>query len=597
MFPLLFIFPGLLLIFSRKPRIADVVFVSLAFWVFSYWITGFLSVKLSVLFPSLSVLFLAAFIILLVKKGLPSPVRFSGQDLGAFGLFLTAVTLRIVPALNRITGSAGDMTQHNDMTRVILAHDGFSRTYEPLLPFSNFGEYPPGFHTLSAILCQNSGLPFYRATQWMSVVPYAMLHLALYCLLRRYFGKVRSMAISLIVLLLSHYPQFLNQWGSSTTALSAAFLFYGFYLLADLAEAEKPSWAGHAAAALTLSAGLLTHLMPPVGFAFYFSVWFLTRFWKRKNAGLKGLENMAPALVISMILILPFILNFNFGVFASSKTVLSAGHEFSAARITDLISFSNPVLKFFGDASALFVFLLGPSVSVLVLIGLLWGRDRAAKAGFLAFGLTFLALYACFRFRVIFFSHLFQVERIHYFLLIPSAVLIGQAVTKKFFTLAAVFLLILGGLESKKGDFKSHYTIFKENRKTLPFLGRDMAFGSYWAYAFDRVNAGVAQADIDAFKWIDENADENAVFRVNYADGGHLIPSFTGRRITDPHGMNVWHGAELAAWNEAHPPTHLYIGANPSPAYPVALTQEAALRMKGVKLLHESGGAAVFKLP
>lgn len=607
MFPLLFIFPGLFLIFSRKPctegfldplkGFSVVLFTSLAFWIFSYWITGILPVKLSVFFPFLSVVFLVAFIILLIKKGLPRPVKFSGQDLGAFGLFLTGALLRIAPALNRITGSVGDMTQHNDMTRIILAHDGFSKTYEPFLPFSNFGEYPLGFHTLSAILCQNSGLPFYRATQWMSAVPYALLHLAIYCILRRYFGKVRSMSISLIVLLLSHYPQFLNQWGSSTTALSAAFLFYGFYLLAELAETDHPVWTDQAAAALVLSAGFLSHLMPPVGFAFYFPAWFLTRFWKRKNAGLKGLENMVPALAVSMILILPFILNFNFWVFASSKAAISSGHENSAARITDLIPFSNPILKFFGDAAALFAFLLGPAVSVLILIGLVCGRDRAAKTQFLAFGLAFLALYACFRFRVVSFSHLFQVERIHYFLLIPGSILIGHAVTKKIFALTAVFLLIVGGMESKNRDFKSHYAQFKKDRKTLPFLGRDMAFGSYLAYAFDRTNAGVTQADMEAFKWIKENVDENAVFRVNYAEGGHLIPSFTGRKITDPHGMDVWHGAELAAWQETHPPTHLFIGANSSPAYPATLTQEETLRTKGVKLLHESGGSAVFKLP
>lgn len=600
MFPFLFIFPGLLLIFTREPwtegsedplkGFSGVVFTSLAFWVFSYWLTGIFHVRLSVLFPSLSVVFLAAFIVLLIKKGLPRPVRFSGRDLGAFGLFLTGILLRAAPALNRITGSVGDMTQHNDMTRVILAHDGFSKTYEPFFPFSNFGEYPPGFHTLSAILCQNSGLPFYRATQWMSVVPYALLHLALYCILRGTFGKVRSMALSLAVLLLSHYPQFLNQWGSSTTALSAAFLFYGFYLLSKLARAGMPARTDQAATGLVLSAGLLSHLVPPIGFIFYFLISFALRFRGQKVAALRALKNMAPALLAAAVLILPFLFNFDFTVLESSKAVLSMGHESSAARITGLIPFSNPILKFAGDAAALFVFLLGPFVSVLVLAGLALSKDRAVKTEFIAFGLMFLALYACFRFHAFPSSHLFQVERIHYFLLIPAAVLIGQAVTKKAFALSAVILLMAGGWESKKRDFKSHYTLFKEDRKIPPFLARDLAFGSYWAYAFDRTNAGVTQADLDAFLWIEENTPGDAVFKVNYADGGHLIPSFTGRAIQDPHGMDIWHGAELSAWNEAHPPTHLYLGADPNPAYPAACAREG-------ELLYASGGAAVYKLP
>jgi len=523
-----------------------------------------------------------------IKRGRPAFKKPSNQDLAAFGIFVLTALLRAVPALNRITGSVGDMTQHNDMTQIILMNDGFSKTYAPFYDFAHFGEYPLGFHTLSAILSQNTGLPFYRATQWISVLSFCLLHLGLYSFLRRKWSSVRAMSVSAIVLLLAHYPQFLNQWGSAPTALSTAFLFYAFYLLAQISENPAPSWPEKVTAGFVLAAGLLCHLIPPVGFAVYFPIWLIVHRHLGKEPLLPALKNLIPVFILGFILVLPFLMNFNFDVFDASKTSISSGHENSVARITDLVSLSNPAAKFLGDAAALFVFLIGPSLSAVALLFLLLSRDRAAKIEFLSFGAVFLVLYACFRFRWMPAYHLFQAERIHYFLLLPLAILIGNEL-KPFAAVILAGLWAAGGLESVKRNFESHYAAFRKDGRLLQFILRDASFGSYWAFACDRVNAGVTPEDLEAFKWIRENIDENAVFLVNYADAGHLIPSFTGRRITDPHGMDMWHGEELKNWNDTRPATHIYVGKNPSPAYPVAWT-------RGDKLLHNYGGASVYLL-
>ncbi len=611
----LFLFPGLLFIFRKESfffdpedflkTLASVVFISLSFWVFSYWITALIPIRLSLFFLTANAAFIALFILLRYKLGLPETDWTVRDTALPLGIFLVSVCLRLVPAFNRITGSVGDMTQHNDMIRIILFHDGFSKTYAPLLPFSNFGEYPPGFHTLSALLTGSSSLPFYRAAQWMSAVPYALLPLPLYLFLARRFSKGLAMLSASLVLFASHYPQFLNQWGSAPTAFSAAFLIYGFYLLTEMLDAPDIEWPEMAAAALVLSAGLLSHLIPPVGFIFYFLGWMLVRSLNGKKLQSSDVQNLLLTAAISLAFLLPYIFNFNFSVFSSSAGAITSGHEKSVARITDLFGVTNPVLKFPAEAAALFAFLFGPALSLAACVCLFINKDKKPNMAFAAFVLIFLLLYACFKHHLVPGAHLFQTERAHYFILIPLVFLVGsflKSITETWGgwkTAGAVLTVLLfaaGGAESKKGNFESHYSIFKKNKQLAAFFIRDCAFGSYWAYACDRVNAGVTKNDLTAFDWISNNTPAEAVFLVNYADGGHLISSLTGRAVTDPHGMDLWHGEELKTWQTRNPPTHIYIGDNPSPAYPLSYNKETLKAEIGAQMVYEKGNTAIFKI-
>ena len=617
--PLLLIFPGANLLLASRPdgrpsardesdflkAAARRAAASLAFWVVSFWATMAVPATLTGLFYFLNSVFILDFSLRWGRRPGPVSIREKGLPalLAVMGLVIAA---RFAPFFCRITGSVGDMTQHNAMTRVIVSHNGFSPTYDPVMPFPHFGEYPLGFHTLSAFLDLLGCMPYWRATNFVSCAAFVLMNLALYGLLRRRFSKTLSLAAASLSLFLSHYPQFLNQWGSGPTALSAMFLFFAYDFLDDERPPER------LAAGLVLAAGVLSHLIPPVGFAAYYSARLLVR-TGGSPAGLSDFfKRNWKALALAALLIAPFLWNFNFDVYRVSRAALVHGHQDSLARIYDFRGISR--IPFLGSAlggSIVFLFVFGPWFGLsMVLSGFraAWRGDRKDLALEFAGGLlVFAAALAVFRTEAVGFYHLFQMERIHYFLLIPGAMCLAAAAqeagrTPKRTALAAAVALSAaaaagwGFLEARTRGFSSHYTEFKNGGGAARFLLRDLALGNFYAYSLDDVNASVTPEDMDAFAWIRRHTSTGAVFLTNAGDSGPLIASIGERRIWNLHGMDIWHGEDLAAWRRENPATHVYAGKRSPPVYGAPYRRDRLTRPgSGYREVYERGGCSVFE--
>ena len=543
---LVFIFPGALIIFSKKSllnkssdwlRILSVTLItSLGFWVISYWLTMLIPINLTTLFHGANIVFFCIFEWLLYRRKPGISLDFDSRDLLLLGILILTAFVRFIPLFDHITGSVGDMTQHNYMTKIIIDNNGFTDSYAPIMPFTGFGEYPLGFHTISAIISIVGGYPFYRVTNFVGCVAAVLVTLAFYLLLSRQFARLHSFVTACLVSFLSHYPQFLMQWGSATTLLSVAFYIFAFTMLTEIDSEHCPTVWETCSIAVVLAAGFLTHIVTTVGFAVYYLLAELLHL-RQQGAMRSLLRYKIPIMVLSIVSVIPFLINFDFAVFSESVSTLVTGHEASVLRVLDLFNKGNlsKVLVLI-EPWIVFVFVFGPAFTIILFFMAALGIRRYIRTenktlktqNFLVqfFGAVslFVLLYYIFRFHIGPFYHLFQAERVHYFLLIPGAIIIAYALNDRVPGRNAVLVAIpvlsiaLGWhyIDAKSNGFQSHYTTFKSDKNIVRFLMRETFFGSAFSYAFDKVNSAVTDSDIKAMEWIRDNTGEHAIFLTNY---------------------------------------------------------------------------------
>ncbi|HEU0107885.1 MAG TPA: hypothetical protein VFT38_17010 [Vicinamibacteria bacterium] len=176
--------PGVLVV--RSPWRA-MPLLSLAFWVASWtWLGG--ASRTRAVYVALAA-FAALAVFRLVRPG-PLPRAGRGQGLIAATALLLAVpyALRGVPSGSRLPRAA--------LTAELLAwHDGWPRSFEPLLPMRPFRA--DGLATLAADIALLSGAPFYRTAFLASILAGAVLLLALWSLAatRRAPGRAALIAV------------------------------------------------------------------------------------------------------------------------------------------------------------------------------------------------------------------------------------------------------------------------------------------------------------------------------------------------------------------------------------------------------------------
>ena len=628
LFPEVFVFisPGFLLLYRSDgdllPKddvlrlIGNTVILSFAFWVFSYWLTMFIPLTLTRLFYLANIVFSFWFACTLHRPRTKIAL-WNRENAVLLSIFSLIGAVRFIPFFNRPTASVGDMTQHLYMARLIMVHQTYSDSYLPLLPFSRFGEYPLGYHTLAALISQLTTFHLYRVTSFLSAAIYVLLHLALYQLLTRHFSKILSIAVSGSVLFLSHYPQFLNQWGSSPTALSTCFLLFAYDYLSARQASASASFLEDAGIALVPAAGFLSHLIPPIGFLFYFPVHAFIQCARGRWDARAFLRKRWRVVVLSGSFITPFFLNFPFAVFARSTPAITYHHADSFSKVFAFphLASSRLVPDTLGFV-AVFAFLFGPILVLLLSFGVLeslfslrqpsdssrtWLPELGGAVG------TFCFLLILVRFQLTPFYHLLQTERIHYFLLIPASLVLAgscHTVSRKMHPRFMVALtLCLSGLvvwnvcDHGKRSFESHYSTFKDDKRYILFFLRDAGMGSLLAYAFDKVNASVTEWDLRAFEWITRFVERDAIFLTNYGDGGGLIASIGERRIWNPHGMEIWHGEELREWQSRNKPTHIYVGRIPNPKYPGEFRRDELRKQpKKYRLIYDREHCSIFRI-
>jgi hypothetical protein len=172
---LLLLLPGLVIV--RAPWTA-VPFLSLSFWMLSWWWLPAVSGRQRFVVGALAAFALLASLRLLKPLGIRRPSWPTALVVGA-------ALLRLLPFALQGVAPGAWMSFHSTAALLMVWRDGLPASYEPLLPIQGFGAYAPGLPALAADLTLLSGLPAYRATFLFSVVAAALLAVALFGLLAR----------------------------------------------------------------------------------------------------------------------------------------------------------------------------------------------------------------------------------------------------------------------------------------------------------------------------------------------------------------------------------------------------------------------------
>jgi hypothetical protein len=547
----IFFIPGILLIFSRafnkKPLsefLTYVVGLSLSFFVVLPWFTKYWNMPL-MLSSYLVFIVSAAVLVINIRKIDLKHLNADKQELILIGVFLLVLFLRCLPMFLQIAPAGADMSMHSYIARLIYENDGIPKSYEPILPISNFGAYPSGFPTLSAAISLLGNLSVYRSSLLMSCLVYALICFGLYVFLLRFFDRNTAAAASIAATFLTRSPQWIIRWGGNPTVLALFFFILAFSLVIEMKE--KFSWLKAVFAALALAAVLITHSIVFYVGGIILAVYFLMQ--------IKGYKNVyvstAVLFLFTLILLMPYLADLKF-------TITRSAIEYTRAwQIVDA-------------RSVLYDFIAGIPFLVLSAFGLpaMFKKNRHEALVFLAITVILLLLLLNYRFWIMPFSYLLYPGRVALFLIIPLAVFASPALSQM--------------IAAKKKNLIAAFAM--------------AGFFFYCAfYLYNSISmCPVTQADMDAFKWIDTTINKRAVIGNNYGDAGLWIPAMIGRTITNPHSEPV-HREELRAGLDKLRADYIYIGSKA--VYGVDYKKEDLLRKPWrYRLIYVNDGAQVWKI-
>jgi len=593
---------------------AVAVTASAAFWATAFWGLKFAPIGLK---PAALAVIAGSVAALVLRRRAMAPAVLAWRREPAAAVtgtvFLLAVlALRLAFAARHVGFSGGDMTAHAALSEMIVLSDGFPASQEPLLPVSRFGQIAPGFHAVSAIVSLLSGMPTYRSTIFILCASAAALTFSLYAL-ERGLGIARWPAAfgAAGALFLTRNPQLFTQWGGAPSLLSAA---VGFLLLREGLSLGKPCSAGFLARSALLSAGmLLIHPLPAVGFVYVFAVCAAVRLfagegsWKRLGA------NGAVVAAAGALLALPFLLGAPRAVTPNLALWARGWFREETHRALFLEGRFVPATGGEPDARTWPFFLvvyLGVLPAALLFLGLArrWWKERgeATAAGTAILCTCFLLFVGALGGFLPLWPALYP-SRTALWLAVPVAVALAGFVParKRIPIWAAVFLAAdlasafayegwrLSGLEFGSAFYEEAKT---GRASVLEVAAHEAAGGAFWVETLSRDNSALTEEDIAAFEWIRGHTLEGAVFANNPGDGGGLLPAASHRKIVDPHFYWFFDEAEMAAWRAKTPVDYVYVGARPSPAWPVRWRAELLEKDPAVQEVFRSGAARVFQI-
>lgn len=551
MYVFLFFIPGMLLIFSKafnkKPLselLTYVVGLSLSFFVVLPWFTKYLHLPLML---SSYLVFIAssAILVIYINKISLKRLNIDRQELILIGVFLLVLFLRCIPMFFQIAPAGADMSMHSYIARLIYDSDGIPKSYEPLLPISDFGAYPTGFPTLSAAISLLGSSPVYRSSLLMACLAHALICFGLYAFLLRFFDRNTAAAASIAATFLTRSPQWVIRWGGNPTVLALFFFILAFSLIVEMKE--KFSWLKAASASLVLAAVLITHSI-----VFYFGGIILAAYFLMQIKDYRNIYGTAAVLFLfTLILSTPYLVNLSPAI---TKSAVESTRAWQATDAKSVVY----------DLAGGILFL------ILAALGLptMFKKNRRETFVFLVITFILLLLILNYRFWIMPFSYLLYPGRVALALIIPLAVFASPAISK----------IIAAG---------------KRN-----FLIAFAAIGLLFYCAFYLYNSismcPVTQADLDAFKWIDTTINKSAVIGNNYGDAGLWIPAIIGRTITNPHSEPV-HEEELRAGLSKLRADYIYIGSKS--VYGTEYKKEDLLRRPSrYRLIYVNDGAQVWKI-
>jgi hypothetical protein len=626
---LAYVLPGLALVRREEWTRADPVELaavacagSAAWWACGLWFIGPLGIPLAV-FVLVS-LAAAALVLAFPRRGsiaaavaawraAPAPALLS------FGFIIVVTGMRAIFAFTRLACSVGDMSAHAYIAELLVMRDGLPETYEPFLPVSGFGSFPPGFHTLAAIETLLLGVPTYRSTIHVVCFSLTALTFTLAALLRGVgVGRAGASLGAAGALVLALNPQFFEQWGGAPTLLAAALVFLA---LRDGLRLAEPCPAGFLARLGLLSGGaLLVHQLPVVSFLYVFPVAAALRAGRDYAAWVRITRNGAVVLAVAGALAVPF---FGRAPLSIPPEVAAWAHDWFRTETENALRLQGQALRALG-ASGLagtigpqtwpfyVVTYLGVLSTALLALGLTvrWLRERGPATALGTALVSFnLVLFAGGLTETLPLWPSLYPTRIGIWLTPALAVAfagltsLASAYVRRR-TLFVVGILWLGlfaaeGLRLSTERFgKAYYESAQAGLSSAAgIVTNEAAGGAFWVATFSRDNAVLTADDLRAFAWIRAHTPPGAVFATNYGDGGNLIAAVAHRVVLDPHfNLAFFYQRELEEWRRRTPIDYIYVSSEASPAYPRTYTATALDWDPAVELIFRTGEARVYKV-
>jgi hypothetical protein len=588
--------------------------LSAAFWAVAFWALKFFPVS----FRLFGLLVLGAALAALAARrrilGLAVAAWRGAPRAAMLAAAFVAGTLalRLAFAGTHLGFSGGDMTEHAALAEMVVLSDGFPHSQEPLAPISRYGQFPPGFHAVSALTTLLSGTPTYRSTILVLCVALAALTFSLYALLSG-FGIARwpAAAGAAGALLLARNPQFFAQWGGAPMLLSLAVVFLLLRDARRLVQRSDPSFV--ARAGLLAAGTALIHPLSAVSFVYVFAAVAAVAVVSGRGRWRDLASNAVAAAAVAVALATPFLAA---APRVTSPKIALWAHGWFRQEMQPAVFLER---RFFpgsprqaGLATWPFFLIvyLGVLPTALLAAGLAkrWWKERGeATSAATAVVAACLLLFAGGLFEFLPPWTALYPSRTSAWLAVPLAVALSSlaAPIARLTRVAALLVaadltaaFLYEGWQLRGLEFgTAYYEAAKAGRASiLSIAAHEMGAGAYWIALRSKDNSAVTSDDLGAFAWIREHTPREAVFANNPGDGGGLLPAAAHRKIFDPHFYWFFDEAEMSAWRARARLDFVYAGARPSPAWPARFQAGRLETDPAVEEVFRSGKARVFRI-
>ncbi len=524
---LLLLGPGVLLhaLLAPRRRAVELPLLAAAFWVIALWWVRLLPWGWTA--PVLVVGAASLCAGVLLWRRWPDP--------GSALVWTAAAAVAVVLAHSALVAPGVDAAAHTAVARIIAESQGHPQGFRPLWPIDELRGYPLGQPTLTALLARLAGLGWREAGLWGHALAYGLVVVAFAAAVWRWRGSALGLAIGVAAVLVARAPLHFWTWGGAPNALGIAFGVAGF--AAGLDALRQKDARSAAACALYAAAGLLTHAVTVVAFAYCGAV-LLAAALLRQPGLLRGSVLLLAAGAFAALLCAPYL--------ATVKPIDPRGaawirawlHESATLRVLPRMLHDVPLIA--GAAALVAVLARAPgravlpaSLAALLVLLVLQGRAAALPG-----------------------SALLYPDRIAVLLLYPIALLAHDALDSRPRAAAALTMVLL-----------VHAGILQ--RKLL----RD---GSAHALATEADLRVIEGARLPEGCWVMNN----------YGDAGQWIPALLGRPVTFPHIHVAFFGLEqrvhpCAAFRGEKRPYHVDTVICPGP---------------GCEPVLRDGGAELFRI-
>lgn len=553
--PVIFFTPGIIIFFLKKftPRLSApekiplAAGVSLTYWIIGFWWFSIIPIQLTVFIAATLGLTLGT-IIYLYYQGLRTQQR-KTPSLLQNSVDILFIALLLIPQLlmmtQQTTPSGRDMSMHTYIAAIIAYANGFPSALAPLVPINDFGLYPFGFSTITAIMTMLNTMPVYTNALILSGMTHFLFDYSLYLILRSRFPVIISIIVSVIVAWSSANPHLFIAWGANPSVLSLTLLFFAVALY--LHNNGKHAWL----TTLLLYASLLTNYMFVVAAAYIIIP--LVFFASLRNPTIRNkLASYSGIFFLFILTALPFlykIIRSNWQLPDTTMQYIQTLHREETAAWMG--TFSGKGLM---EISGILGVIMDTPLLVLSLAaGLyLFHTHRVLMLVFLYVtgAICFFVINA--RHWWLPLSSVLYPYRISLFLLIPAAWCIALLLSEARKRSLTVFMLCILVILS----------VF------LPRLRGSL----YLSEA--KNNEGVSQTSMRALTWLAAHTDIHDVIWNRYDDAGLWIPGVIFRPITVYHTNPI--DMDMLSSARKRYPTYAFRRETPSPG--IAIQTDVATR-------------------